>query len=167
MFGLDNLETLFVVSSFLFQLVLIIHFALRKWQFDLAMRYGRLVYALSIPAAALSMIILLGGKPWSFWMSGFLFLIWAIFGYTVEYVLRIQWRTPARWSILAPYVILYLATVMLYWWPLALIYKPLWYGYAVLFVISTFLNVSSHQRKEGGVLKEAMQQLPDHPARSR
>ncbi len=157
MFSPDILETLFVVSSFLFQLILIFHFILRKWQFDLAIRYGRLVYALSIPAVGLSTLILLGGKSWSFWLSGFVYLIWAIFGYTVEYVLRIQWRSPARWSILAPYVILYLATVMFYWWPLALIYKPLWYGYAVLFVISTFLNVSSHQRKEEGVLKEAIE----------
>jgi hypothetical protein len=30
MFGIDNLETLFVVSAFLFQIILIIHFALRK-----------------------------------------------------------------------------------------------------------------------------------------
>jgi hypothetical protein len=30
MFGLENLETLFVVSAFLFQIILIIHFALRK-----------------------------------------------------------------------------------------------------------------------------------------
>jgi hypothetical protein len=148
MFSSDILETVFVVSAFLFQLVLIAHFSLRKWRFDLAMRYGRIVYALSIPAVGLSTLILLGSLSWSFWLSGFLYLIWAIFGYTVEYVLRIQWRSPARWSILVPYVSLYLATVMFYWWPLALIYKPLWYGYAVLFVISTFLNISSHRRKE-------------------
>lgn len=30
MFGLDRNETLFVVCAFLFQIVLIVHFALRK-----------------------------------------------------------------------------------------------------------------------------------------
>lgn len=142
--GLDSLEVLLVVSAFLFQIVLIIHFALRKWHFDLAMRYGWIVYALSVPAATVSVLFLLGGKPWSLWLGGFIYLIWATLGYTVEYVKNIQWRNPIRWSIFAPYIFLYLATVMFYWWPLALISRPLWYMYAVLFVISTILNVTSH-----------------------
>jgi hypothetical protein len=155
MFGLNILETLYVVSASLFQTILIIHFALRKWHFDLAMRYGWVVYALSIPAFALSLFILQGGKSWPFWLSGFIYLIWAIYGYLVEYVRGIQWRTPIRWPIFGPYIVLYLATVMFYWWPLALIYKPLWYVYAVLFLISTFLNVTSHQRDEQRILREA------------
>ena len=146
MAGLDNLEILFVICAFLFQIILIVHFALRKWRFEAAMRYGPLVYALSVPAAAVSILILSGGKSWSFWLGGFLYLLWAIFGYTVEYVKKIEWRSSVFWPILVPYVVLYLATVMFYWWPLALIYKPLWYIYAVLFVISTILNVTSHRR---------------------
>lgn len=148
MAGLDNLETLFVICAFLFQIVLIVHFALRKWRFDLAMRWGPLVYALSVPAAAASATILLGGKSWSFWLSGFLFLLWAIFGYTMEYIKRIEWRSPIFWPVFGPYIFLYLATVMFYWWPLALIDKPLWYVYAVLFVTSTILNVTSHRRSK-------------------
>jgi hypothetical protein len=157
MFGVDILETWFVLSAFLFQIILIFHFAMRKWHFDLAIRYGRIVYAISIPAAALSMIILLGGKPWSLWLSGFVYLIWAIYGYTVEYVRRLEWRSPALWSVLGPYVLLYLATVMLYWWPLALIYKPLWYVYTVLFIISTYLNLTSHKRNDQFIPMKAMQ----------
>ena len=147
MFSVDTFETLFVVTAFLFQIILILHFAVRKWQFDLAMHYGRIVYAFSLPAAALSLLILLGGKTWSFWLGGFIYLIWAVYGYTIEYVKGLQWRTPIQWSFFGPYVTLYLATVMFYWWPLAVIYKPFWYIYALLFVISTFLNVTSHQRK--------------------
>jgi len=156
MFDLDTCETLFVVTALLFQVILIIHFALRKWQFDLAMRYGRIVYALGIPAAAISIIILLGGKSWSFWLGGFIYLIWAVYGYFVEYFREIEWRSPIRWSIFGPYVVLYLATVMFYWWPLALLYKPLWYGYAILFIVSTGLNVTSHYRKEQFIPKEAI-----------
>jgi hypothetical protein len=117
---------------------------LRKWHFDLAMRYGWIVYALSVPAATVSLLLLLGGKTWSLWLGGFIYLIWATLGYTVEYVKGIQWRNPIRWSIFAPYVILYLATVMFYWWPLALVNRTLWYMYAVLFIISTILNITSH-----------------------
>ena len=48
---LDSLDSLFVVTAFLFQILLIVHFSLRKWRFETALRYGPLVYALSIPAA--------------------------------------------------------------------------------------------------------------------
>ena len=43
-----------------------------------------------------------------------------------------------------PYVFLYLGTVMFYWWPLALLSRPLWFVFAVLFVIGTILNLTSH-----------------------
>ncbi len=142
---LDNLEILFVIFAFLFQIVLIIHFILRKWFFDIyIMQYGWIVYALSVPAVVVSIILLLDGKTWSLWLGGFLYLGWAIYGYTVEYVKGIQWRNPIHWPVFGPYLFLYLATVMFYWWPLALVRRPLWYVYAILFVISTTLNLISH-----------------------
>jgi hypothetical protein len=147
MFTLQKFETLFIAWSFLFQLILITHFALRKWHFDLVLRYGWIVYALSIPAALISIVLLLNHQSWYLWLGGFLYLVWAAYGYWIEYVRQIEWRSSVRWSILGPYVTLYLATVMFYWWPLALIYKPLWYIYAVLFVASTILNLTSHQGK--------------------
>jgi hypothetical protein len=145
MLGLDDLEVLFVAVAFLFQIVLIVHFALRKWNFDLSMRYGWIVYALSVPAAAVSVLLLLGGKTWSLWLGGFIYLIWAVYGYTVEYAKGIQWRNPIRWPIFAPYVLLYLATVMFYWWPLGLVRRPLWVVGAALFILSTALNATSHK----------------------
>lgn len=145
MFGLESLDALFVSWAFLFQIILIVHFALRKWRFDIAIRYGPIVYALSIPAIAISITLLLSGKTWSLWLSGFIYLIWAVYGYSIEYVKRVQWRNPIRWYIFGPYVFLYLATIMFYWWPLAIIRRPLWYVYAALFVISTLLNVTSHK----------------------
>jgi len=143
---LGNLEILFAATALLFQIILIIHFALRKWRFYFAIRYGWIVYLLSIPAAIVSVVLLLGGMTWSLWLGGFLYLAWAAYGYIVEYVKKIEWRSPIRWSVLGPYIFLYLATVMFYWFPLALISKPLWYIYAGLFIISIFLNVTSHKR---------------------
>jgi hypothetical protein len=124
---------------------LIGHFALRKWRFALAIRYGPIVYALSIPAVLLSIALLLDGKPWALWLGGILYFAWAAFGFTVEYLQKIEWRNAKYLPVLIPYVGLHLATVMFYWFPLGLIYKPLWYGYSVLFVVSTILNVLSHR----------------------
>lgn len=145
--SLDFFEILYVVCAFLFQAILIIHFALRKWRFDLAIRYGWIVYAMSIPAALISLFLFLDGKSWSLWLGGFIYLIWALYGYTVEYVKRIEWRNPIHWPVFGPYIFLYLSTIMFYWWPLALIYKPLWYLFAILFITSTILNVTSHKKK--------------------
>jgi hypothetical protein len=148
MFGLDRLEILFVIWAFLFQIILIIHFALRKWRFNTAMRYGPIVYGLGIPAAALSILLLLGGKTWSLWIGGFIYLVWGIYGYSIEYVHKIEWRNPIRWGIFGPYISLYLATIMFYWWPLALFNRPLWFVSAGLFVIATILNATSHKGPE-------------------
>lgn len=146
MFGLDSLDVLFVVFAFLFQIVLIIHFAVRRWAFDKAIRYGPVVYALAIPALALSIAQIIAGKPWTLWLAGILYAIWASFGYYVEYVRHIEWRDPIRWPVIGPYVFLYLATIMFYWWPLWDLALPLWYVYTALFIIATYLNVTSHQR---------------------
>jgi hypothetical protein len=142
----DNPTRLFVVWAFAFQLTLIAHFALRKWAFErYTYRFGWIVYALGVPAALISLILLARGQPWAFWAGGFLYLVWAAFGGWIEYVRQIKWRNPPYWPVLGPYVLLYLATNMFYWWPLGLIGRPLWYAYAVLFCISTGLNVWSHR----------------------
>jgi hypothetical protein len=150
----DISQIVFVVWAFFFQAALIVYFGLRKGRYDLAMRYGKLIYLLCIPALGLSIYFLLAGKAWSYWLGGFIFLIWAAFGYTVEYILQIQWRVPPYWPVFLPYVSLYLATVMFYWWPLALVYKPLWYAYGALFLLSTYLNATSHQIKKRQFRKE-------------
>ena len=143
--NLDKLDKLFVVWAFLFQTVLIVHFALRKPFFEsYTMKFGWIVYALCIPASVISIFLLRGGKSWSFWLGGFLFILYAAFGFWVDYVIKIPWRNPIRLSIMFPYVFLYLATVMFYWWPLALLNRRLWFGGAILFVIGTILNVTSH-----------------------
>ncbi len=148
MIALDSLETLFAAWAFFFQFALILHFAVRRWSFGLIRQFGWILYGLSAPAVVVSVVLLLGGKPWSLWLGGFLYLVWALFGYVVEYVRGIRWRNPIRWRVFGPYVTLYLATVMFYWWPLGLLRRPLWYAYALLFIASTALNIASHRGPE-------------------
>jgi len=142
---LDILDKLFIGWAFLFQILLIVHFAIRKPLYEsYTVKCGWIIYALCIPAVVISIILLRGEKSWSFWLGGFLFLAFAIFGYWVDYVAQVQFRSPLRFSILVPYVFLYLATVMFYWWPIADLSRSLWFVYAILFVIATILNVTSH-----------------------
>jgi len=73
-----------------------------------------------------------------------LFLLFAAFGCWVDYVVQIPIRNPLQWSIAIPYVILYLAAAMFYRWVSGLLSRPLGIAYAVLFAISTVLNITSH-----------------------
>ena len=145
MFGLDQLDTLFVIWAFTLQILLILHFAVRKRYFEsYTVKYGWLVYALCFPSLVVSIILLLGGKPWTNFLGGFLFLIYAAYGYWIDFIKQIPWRNPLRKDIMYPYVTLYLVTIMFYWWPLYPLSLPLWIVYAVLYVIATFLNIRSH-----------------------
>lgn len=142
---LGKLDKLFVVWAFFFQIVLIVHFALRKPFFEsYTMKFGWIVYALCIPAVIISIILLRSGKSWHFWLGGFLFVIYGAFGYWVDYVAQIPFRNPLQLSIVFPYVFLYLATVMFYWWPLWRLSRQLWFIYLILYVIATILNITSH-----------------------
>jgi hypothetical protein len=143
--NLDKTDKLFVVWAFLLQVVLIVHFAIRKRLFEsYTLRYGWIVYALAIPAVIISLVILKAGKPWYFWLAGFLFLAFAIFGYWIDYVKQIEWRAPIYVPVMVPYIVLYLGSIMFYWWPLMRLHKGLWAAYTVLYVISTILNITSH-----------------------
>lgn len=146
MSGNDNLDLLFIIWAFFFQVVLIIHFALRRGAFERYIHsFGWIVYALSIPAALISVVLLWGGKTWGFWLGGFIYLVWAIYGYFIEYIRKMKWRNPINWRIGGPYVFLYLATVMFYWFPLGQFSRELWLVYGALFIISTVLNITSHR----------------------
>ena len=140
----DKYDTLFVIWAFVFQGCLIALFAIRKSNLDLILKYGWIFYLLCIPALVISIVMLRGGKPSSFWLAGFIFLVWAILGFTAEYVFKIQWRSPIVWPVFIPYVLLYLGTIMFYWFPVGMLSRPLWYLYAAFFAVSTYLNITSH-----------------------
>lgn len=144
MSDLDRFDNLFVFSAFFIQIVLLIFFALRKWMFDTAMQVGWIVYALAVPALIISVLLLMNGKSWFLWLGGFLYTTWAILGYIVDVARPVAWRSPVYWPVFIPYVLLYLSTMMFYWFPLGSLSRPLWFVYAVLFVISTILNITSH-----------------------
>lgn len=145
MSGLDRYDRLFVLVAFFIQIVLLVFFAFRKWKFDTAMQFCWIVYALAVPAVIVSLVTLIDKKPWYLWLAGFLYTVWAILGYVVDIARPVAWRSPILWPVFIPYVLLYLSSLMFYWWPLGSIQRPLWFIYGVLFAISTILNISSHK----------------------
>ena len=102
------------------------------------------MYALGLPAAALSVWLLVAGADWTLWAAGFLCLAFSLFGFWVDYVAAIGFRSPFVAAVGVPYVLLYLATLMFYWWPLWDRSKALWGAYAVGYVVAMVLNLRSH-----------------------
>ncbi len=142
---LDPLDALFIFWAFFIQIALIVHFAIRRSLLETyTLEYGWIVYALCIPALVVSLLLLRGGKPWSLWIGGFILLMFSTFGYWIDYVAKAQFRNPFQPLPGVPYVILYLASMMFYWWPLGTLSRPLWLAYGILFVIATVLNITSH-----------------------
>jgi hypothetical protein len=141
---MDRHTKIFIYTAFAIQVVLVLYFTVRKIDFNAALHLGWIVYSLAIPAIVVSIMLLAVGKPWYLWLAGFAYGIWAILGYVVDVVLPISWRSPIYYPVFIPYVLLYTTSQMFYWWPLGKIKKTYWYGYLVLFAISTFLNITSH-----------------------
>jgi hypothetical protein len=144
MSGLDRSDRLFLAASLGIQAVLVVYFAMRKWQVAAAMPVGWIVYALAVPAVVVSLVLIRAGKAWYFASAGFLYALWAAFGTVVDIVHPVAWRSPILWPIFLPYVLTYTASMMFYWWPLLRIHRLSWFIYAALYALSTFLNVSSH-----------------------
>jgi hypothetical protein len=140
----DRYGHLFIAASLGIQAALVIFFALRRWQFAVAMRWGWIVYALAVPAAALSVALVRATRPWYLWMAGFLFAAWAVFGAVVDLVRPVEWRSPILWSVFVPYVGLYTLAQMFYWWPLLKVHRPSWFVFAALYALSSTLNLASH-----------------------
>lgn len=142
---LNSLDWLFIVWSFLLQIALIGHFAIRRVLFEsYTLRYGWIVYALCLPALIISVLLLRGGMSWHYWIGGFIYLLFASVGYWIDYVAKIQFRSPFKADVGIPYIVLYLGSVMFYWFPLANLSRPLWWVYGALFVVATVLNITSH-----------------------
>ena len=129
----DRWERRFIAASLGQQVVLVIYFALTKWHVAGATPVGWLVYGMGIPAVALSVMLLKARKPWYLWTAGFLFAVWAAFGVVVDIIHPVAWRSPMLPSIFMPYVLLYFASQMFYWWPLLKVDRVSWCIFAALY----------------------------------
>lgn len=136
---------LFVIWAFTLQLLLVLHFAVRKPFYDsYTLKFGWLVYALALPGFVISIILYRKGMSWSFWLGGLLYLIFSLYGFWVDYLVKIPFRSPFQPGVGVPFVILYLGSMMFYWWPVGFISRSLWFIYGLFFVIGTILNITSH-----------------------
>jgi len=138
-------DRLFVGTAFAIQVLLTAYFALRAWAFEAALEVGWVIYAAAVPALIVTAVLARLRAPWYQLLGGPVYAAWAIFGYAVDIADPIEWRSPILISVFAPYVALFVAAAMFYWWPLGRIRRELWFAYAALFVVGSTLNLASHR----------------------
>jgi hypothetical protein len=140
------LPLVFVAFAFISQALLIFNFVTLKWKPAIQQKYGWIVYAAGLIAFLLGILFWVNKQAWYFWLAFALFTTWALFGYIIDILRPVNWREPIRWQIFIPYVILYISAQFAFWIPLWFIGLEYWIIYAVLYTISTALNISTHFR---------------------
>lgn len=144
--------TVFASFGIASQVVLVAFFASRRWARELADHYGWIAYAFGILGLAVGAWLATNGASWRLFVGPLIFAVWAGYGAWVDLFRRVDWRPgfaaarrqPIQWSVLGPYITLYMAAQMFMWWPLWSYWRPGWAVYLVLFVVNTVLNIAGH-----------------------
>jgi hypothetical protein len=138
-------ELAFAAFGVASQALLLCFFAARRWQVELASRFGWLVYAFSVLGLLLGAWLLTDGQSWRLFVGPLLMGVWALLGLVIDIWRPREWRRPPMaWTVLLPYLALYFAAQMFMWWPLWNIELAAWVLFLLLFVPSTVLNIRGH-----------------------
>jgi len=139
---------LFIIFGVSSQVALVAFFASRRWFKPASARLGMIAYGFASLGSVLGVTLLLGGQSWRLYTGPLLLAAWAAFGLYLDVWRRVEWRTPVRWSMLVPYVVLYFYAQMFLWWPLWDLARLAWLAFALMFVANTGLNLRGHAKAE-------------------
>jgi hypothetical protein len=96
---------------------------------------GYVIVALAVPAAVALVAFLRAGAGWRQWIGPAVFLAFIAFMILVEYVWVIEFRSPMRYNILVPYLLLFFGSILLMGLPMFRVNLRLWFLTAVTTVI--------------------------------
>ena len=138
---------LFVAFAFLAQILLLLDFTARNLRPALEIKYGWIVYATAIPGLVLGVLNLATDQPWYMVTAPLVYCAWGAFGFYVDRYRPVEWRSPPRWSVLVPYVVLFIASQFAFWIPLWYVGRGYWLAYSAFYVLNTGLNLYSHKKR--------------------
>ena len=137
----------FAAFGLVMQAVLVVFFAVHRWQPQHAGPVGLVVYTLGALGVVVGAWLAATGAEWRLAVGPLLTAAWAAFGAAVDLWRPRPWRgPPIIWPVMVPYVALYFLAQMFLWWPLWSIARAAWAVFLVLFVVSTALNFGEHAR---------------------
>lgn len=100
---------------------------------------GYVMIALAAPAAAAMVALGRAGAGWRQWVGSAVYLAFVLFMAIVEYILKIEFRSPLRPSVLALYLTLFFGAVLLMGTPMFGMHRGLW----LVTVATTLLLIGS------------------------
>lgn len=86
---------------------------------------GMFFISLAVPTGIIAGINLMNGREWWLWVFPTLFIIFCIYTFLLDFVLKIEFRKPRRNDILVPYLLLFYISIILMWgisWSIGLFY---------------------------------------------
>lgn len=87
---------------------------------------GYAMMALAAPSA-LSLVALVQGRAgWRQWIGAAVFLAFVALMVVVDYVRRVEFRSPARPALLVPYLVLFFGSILLMGLPMFHLNRTLW-----------------------------------------
>ncbi len=86
--------------------------------------YG--VIALAVPAALTMVAFVRARAGWRQWIGPAMFLAFVAFMIVVEDILQIEFRSPMRYDILVPYLVLFFGSIVLMGIPMFRMNRRLW-----------------------------------------
>lgn len=87
---------------------------------------GRVIIALAVPAIAALFAFVRAGAGWRHWIGPAVFLAFVAFMIAVEYVWPVEFRSPMRYEIVVPYLVLFFGAIFLMGFPMFRMNRPLW-----------------------------------------
>jgi hypothetical protein len=100
---------------------------------------GYVIIALAIPASLALVAFIRTGAVWQQWIGLAVFLAFIALSIVVEDVFQIEFRSPQRYEILVPYLVLFFGSILLMGLPMFRMDRRLWF----VTVVTTVLLLSS------------------------
>lgn len=100
---------------------------------------GYVIIALSIPAVISLAALIRAKADWRQWIGLVVFLAFVVLMVCVEYFWHIEFRSPYRYEILVPYLLLFFGSILLMGLPM---YRLNWYLWLVTLATTVLLLVS-------------------------
>ena len=87
---------------------------------------GRVIIALAVPTMAALFAFVRAGASWLHRIGAIVFLAFVAYMVTVDYAWPVEFRSPARPSILVPYLVLFFGAIFLMGVPMFRMNRMLW-----------------------------------------
>jgi hypothetical protein len=103
-------------------------FLSRVWTGSRAINHllGYAIVALALPAALALVAFVRARAGWRQWVGPAVYLAFVVFMVAVEYVWPVEFRSPARYGILVPYLLLFFGSILLMGLPMFRMDRKLW-----------------------------------------